>query len=202
MGASEYQSSGDSVTKGFEGDTNIAIAPGLSIYLNGTAGADHYVSQSIASGARTYINPNYQAWVANAPANTETYGITYQRHGMDFGFFTKRIGPMWNDGKTTAPLAYNDGTTGNVSITTNQYIPIAAFDVANLFLNYTVRNQSRFDNTKLRLSFNNLLNAQNITSVTAANTTTTFTPSSLDTLGLLPGRSITLTVIFGYGRER
>ena len=202
VGASEYQSSGDSVTKGFEGDTNLALTHGLSIYLNGTVGADRYVSQNIASGARTYINPNYQAWVANTPANTETYGITYQRHNVDFGFFTKRIGPMWNDGKTTVPLTYSDNTTTSTSITANQYIPIAAFDVANLFLNYTVQNQSRFDNTKLRLSLNNLLNAQNITSVTANNTTATFTPSSLDTLGLLPGRSITLTVILGYGRER
>ncbi len=207
VGSNEYQSSGDSVTKGFEGDTNIAIAKGLSIYLNGTVGSDHFVSQTILNPSagqlnRTYTNPNYQAWVANTPANTETYGITYQNRNMDFGFFTKRIGPMWNDGKTTAPLAYSDGTTANLSITKNQYIPIDSFDVANLFLNYTIRNQSRFDNTKVRLSINNLLNAQNITSVTAANTTAAFTPSTADTLGLLPGRSITVTFIFGYGRER
>ena len=188
VGAQEYQSSGDSGTKGFEGDTNIALLPGLSIYLNGTVGADRYLSSTIAQGAKTYNNPNNGLWVANTPANTETYGITYQRKGMDFGFFTKRIGPMWNDNKATVPLAYTDGTSANTSITANQVIPIDPFDVSNLFFNYTVRNNSRLDNTKIRLSFNNLFDARNITSVTAANTGTTFTPAGGDTLGLLPAR--------------
>lgn len=200
FGSNEYQSSGDSVTQGFEGDTNIAIAPGLSIYLNGTVGADHYVSEKINASGVSNPNPNYQNWVANAPANTETYGITYQRHNLDLGFFTKRIGPMWSDGKVTLAAT---STTAAQSYTRNQFIPIDPFDVANLFLNYTVHNQSRFDNTKVRLSINNLLNAQNITSVTAPTSKTLlYAPSSTDTLGLLAGRSITLTVIFGYGRER
>ena len=203
VGASEYQSSGDSGTKGFEGDTNIVLAPGLSIYLNGTVGADRYLSQTIAQGAKTYNNPNYNQWVANTPANTETYGITYQRYNFDLGFFTKRIGPMWNDNKATVPLVYTNGTTASTSITANQVIPIDPFDVSNLYFNYTLRNSSsRFDNTKFRLSFNNLLDARNITSVTAANTGTTFTPAAGDTLGLLPGRSITMSVVFGVGKGR
>lgn len=199
VGASEFQSSGDSVTKGFEGDTNIAILPGLSIYLNGTVGFDRYVSQTISQGAKTYFNPNVGNLVANAPANTETYGITYQRHGFDAGFFTKRIGPMWNDSKATVPLSYTDGTTVNTSITANQVIPIDPFDVANLFLNYTISGRSRFANTKLRLSINNLLDAHNIIGVTAANAGTTFTPANGDTLGLLAGRSVTMSVQFGLG---
>ena len=202
VGAQEFQSSGDSGTKGFEGDTNIVLVRGLSIYLNGTVGADRYISQTISQGTNTYTNPNNGLWVANTPANTETYGLTYQRQNMDFGFFTKRIGPMWNDNKATVPLAYSNGTSVNTSITANQVIPIDPFDVSNLYFNYTIRNNSRFDNTKVRLSFNNLLDARNITSVTAANTGTTFTPASGDTLGLLPGRSITLTVVFGYGKGR
>lgn len=202
VGAQEYQSSGDSGTKGFEGDTNIVIAPGLSIYLNGTVGANRYLSDTISQGAKVYVNPNKGFWGANTPANTETYGITYQRHNVDAGFFTKRIGPMWNDNKATVPLHYTDGTTVSTSITANQVIPIDPFDISNLYLNYTVRGDSRFNNTKVRLSFNNLFDARNITSLTAANAGTTFTPASGDTLGLLPGRSLTLTVVFGYGRER
>lgn len=202
VGAQEYQSSGDSATKGFEGDTNVAILPGLSVYANGTVGADHYVSQSIAQGARTYNNPNYGKLVANTPGNTETLGLTYQRHGFDLGFFNKRIGAMWNDSKATVPLAFSDGTTTNTSITANQVIPIAPFNVTNLFLNYTVRASSRFDNTKLRLSFNNLLDTRNIIGVTAANTGTVFTPAAGDTLGLLAGRSVTMSVAIGFGKGR
>ena len=202
VGASEYQSSGDSGTKGFEGDTNIALLPGLSMYLNGTVGADRYLSSTIAQGARTYTNPNYNHLVANTPSNTETYGITYQRHNFDLGFFTKRIGPTWNDNKATVPLIYTDGSTASTSITANQVIPIDPFDVSNLYLNYTVRGTSHFDNTKLRLSINNLLNAQNIIGVTAVNAGTVFTPAGGDALGLLPGRSITMSVQFGYGRGR
>ena len=121
---------------------------------------------------------------------------------LDLGFFTKRIGPMWNDNKATVPLSYTDGSKVNASITANQVIPIDPFDVANLYFNYTVRGGSRFDNTKVRLSLNNLLDARNITSVTAANAGTTFTPGSGDTLGLLAGRSVTLSVVFGYGKGR
>ena len=202
VGASEYQASGDSGTKGFEGETNIVLAPGLSIYLNGTTGADRYLSQTLSQGSKLFTNPNHGLWVANTPSNTETYGLTYQRHGFDLAFFNKRVGPYWNDNKATVPLTYSDGTTVNTSITANQVIPIDPFNVTNLFLNYTIRSTSRFDNTKLRLSVNNLLDTRNITAVTAANSGTTFTPAGADTLGLLPGRSFTVSIQLGYGKGR
>lgn len=202
VGAQEYQTSGDAATKGFEADSNISLTHGFSVYLNGTVGADRYVSQTITQGAKTYANPNYKLMVANAPSNTETYALTYQRKNVDVGFLTKRIGTMWNDNKATVPLAYTDGTTAATSITASNVIPIDPFDVSNLFFNYTVRGGSRFDNTKVRLSFNNLLDARNITAVTAANAGTTFTPAAGDSLGLLAGRSITLSVVFGAGSKR
>ncbi len=192
-----YTSSGDSVTKGFEGETNFYLTHGLSLYANGTAGAAHYVSQTLTSStsttSTTATNPNYGAWVANAPANTEALGLTYQRGALDAGFFHKRVGPMWNDG------TFASGTTAN------QYIPINPFNIDNLFFNYTIRSSSHLDGTKLRFTVNNLLNTQNTTSLTSGTTAVAgvpFAPSAADTLGLTPGRSFTMTVTFGYAPGR
>ena len=184
--ATQYTQSGDSVTKGFEGETNIYLTHGVSLYANGTAGTARYVTQTLNGVALG----NYNEWVANTPANTEALGLTYQQKAFDFGFFHKRIGPMWND---------NTSSTG---ATLNQVIPIAPFDVDNVFLNYTIRSGSHLDGTKLRFTVNNLLNAENTTSVTAANTGQVFVPASGDTLGLLPGRSFSMTVTFGYSPKR
>jgi iron complex outermembrane receptor protein len=188
-----YTSSGDSVTKGFEGETNVYLTHGMSLYANGTAGTARYVSQTLTSStsttSTTAANPNYGAWVAN----TEAIGLTYQRKGYDMGFFHKRVGPMWNDG------TFANG--GNA----NQYIPIAPFNIDNLFLNYTIRSNSHLDGTKLRFSVNNLLNTENITSLTSGTTAVAgvpYAPSTGDTLGLTPGRSFTMTVIFGYSPKR
>jgi iron complex outermembrane receptor protein len=98
---------------------------------------------------------------------------------------------------------------------------IAPFDLANLFLNYTIRSGGRFDQTKLRLSFNNIFNSSNITGDTIAGTSltetiaangTTYTnpfvtngPTPLnggDNVTVLPARSISLSVIFGISPKR
>jgi iron complex outermembrane receptor protein len=206
-GANEYQSSGNSTTKGFEGETNVSLTHGLAVYLNGTVGAAHYTSQSILTGTsagnKYYINPNNGAWVANTPANTETWGLTYAAHGFDFGWLTKRIGPMWNDNKATVVLKYTDGTvSGSTSITANQIIPVSPFTLSNMFFNYNVHQIPHFGESKLRLSVNNLFNAQGITGLTAATAGTTFTPAAGDTLTLLPGRSITASFQLGFTRNR
>lgn len=173
----QFYSSGDSVTQGFEGETNLALLRGLNFYANGTYGVAKYVSQTI-NGA---VNVNYQKWVANTPANTEAFGLTYSRKDIDFGIFDKRVGPMWNDNGTF-----------------NQVIPIAPFSTTNLFLNYTVRSNSHLNGTKLRFGVNNLFDVRNIVSVNPASKGATFTPSGTDTLGLTPGRSVSMTVYFGY----
>ena len=79
--------------------------------------------------------------------------------------------------------------------------------MSNLFLNYTVRNGSRFDNSKIKLSFNNLFDNHNVADIAANNTVAAdnvlYTPSSLDELELLPGRSIMINVQFGFSpKER
>jgi iron complex outermembrane receptor protein len=129
---------------------------------------------------------NKGLWVANTPANTQAIGLTYQHKYFDVGFFHKRVGDMWND---------NTAVNG---ATVNQVIPIEPFNVTNLFFNYTLKNGSRFDQTKFRLSVNNLLDNHNITSLTQAIKGTTFAPGPNDTLGLLPARSISMTVTFGF----
>jgi iron complex outermembrane receptor protein len=180
-GETYYVQSGDSVSKGFEGETNLYLVHGLSLYVNGTVGTARYVSQSI-NGT---VLANYQRWVANTPANTQAYGLTYQQKYLDMGFFNKRVGPMWND-----------------SGSFNQVVPIDPFNVSNLYFNYTVRNGSRFDQTKFRLSFNNLFNQLNTTGVTPATAAQTWTPTSTDVLALLPGRSVTMSITFGINPKR
>ena len=177
QGGTQFYSSGDSVTQGFEGETNIALVRGLNFYANGTYGIAKYVSQTVNNA----VNINYGKWVANTPANTEAFGMTYSRKDLDFGIFDKRVGPMWND---------------NGSF--NQVIPIDPFSTTNLFLKYTVRGDSHLNGTKVRFGLNNMFDVRNIVSVNPATKAATFTPSGTDTLGLTPGRSISLTVYFGY----
>jgi iron complex outermembrane receptor protein len=175
--ATQYTASGDSVSKGFESEANVYITRGLSVYANATVGTARFVTDGL---------PNKGLWVSNTPSNTEALGLTYQHKYFDVGFFNKRVGPMWND-----------NTAANGS-TLNQVIPIQAFNVTNLFFNFTLKNSTHFDQTKFRLSFNNLFDQHNITSVTQVAKGPAYIPGPGDTLGLLPGRSVTLTVSFGY----
>ena len=92
--------------------------------------------------------------------------------------------------------------TATTSYTANSIIPIDPFNVTNAFLNYTVRNGSRLDQTKLRLSFNNLFDTRQIVGITQGGKGAVFAPSPNDSLTLLPGRSIMLSVTFGYAPGR
>jgi iron complex outermembrane receptor protein len=92
--------------------------------------------------------------------------------------------------------------------------------VVNTFVNYTVRNGSHFDQTKIRLSANNLTNSHNLTNVSLTGplntqtipgtsftdpftTTVPTAPAGGDNLGFLPGRSFTISVTFGFApKER
>jgi iron complex outermembrane receptor protein len=75
-----------------------------------------------------------------------------------------------------------------------------------MFLNYTLRNGSKFDQSKVKLSFNNLFNNNNIAGVTAANTGTAAAPfvaNGMDMLMTVPGRSVMVTFQFGFApKER
>ena len=183
--ATIYQQGGDSVSKGFEAEANMYLGHGVSFYGNGTAGSAHYVSQTINGTT----NPNYNLWVANTPSNTESFGVTYQQKYFDVGMFNKRVGPQWNDIK---------GTAGTV----NQGIAIDPFNITNFYVNYTIRNGSHFDQTKVKLSFNNLFNTDQIVGIGQAAKANVYTPGPNDTLTLTPPRSVTLTVTLGWSPKR
>ncbi len=130
-------------------------------------------------------------FVADTPANTEGFGLTYQTRNLNFGFFEKRIGEEWNDNG-----AFH-----------NQYLS-APYNIDNLFLNYTVRNNSILDRTHVALAVNNLLDTRNVVQISsfgnkpvAVAGSTYFANTALsggDLLVQTPGRSVTLTFTFGY----
>ena len=194
-----------STTQGVEFESNLVVARGLNVYLNGTA-ANAYYHGSLNAG--TVDAPYFEQapgglWVANTPTDTEMQGITYQKHGMDLGFFNKRVGEMRVD----------NGAYHNQAI-------IDPFSTDNAYINYTVRNHSIFDQTKIQLSGNNLLNQHNLTSValTGAVPTETIPGTTLtdlfnttgptpiaggDNVSFMSGRSFSVSVTFGFApRER
>jgi iron complex outermembrane receptor protein len=179
------------------------LAPGVSLYLNGTA-ANAYYSGKLNAG--TQAAPYYEhapsgLWVAQTPSDTELEGLTYQRSGFDLGFFNKRIGYERLDNGQY----HNQGT-------------IPPFSTVNAYFNYTIRNRNIFDQTKIRLSGTNLLDAHNIQSDTFAGAplTTTIPGTTLtdqfvttgatpingaDTPSLMGGRSFNVSVTFGFAPE-
>ena len=123
-------------------ETNVAITRGLSAYANGTVGQAQDTGAGVPSGL----------WVANTPAFTQGSGLTYQQRNLDLGVFQKCVGPMRSDNKTF-----------------HNQVPIQPFNSVNLFMNYTVRNNTWFDQTKIALSFNNLFNEQDVIGVSPGN---------------------------------
>jgi iron complex outermembrane receptor protein len=145
--------------------------------------------------------------VQQTPSDTETEGLTYQRKAWDTGIFNKRIGTFYIDNGNLTGYTFH-----------NQYT-IEPFGVTNAFINYTMRTGGRFDQTKFRLSFNNVFNSSQVNGITlsasptpqaiSANGTTYNNPflastaiSGQDNISINPGRSIMLTVTFGYNPGR
>ncbi len=169
-----YVLTGPSNTKGVEAESSVFFGGGVSLYLNATLGAAKYANTGL--------------WVANAPKDTETMGLTWQRKNWDVGFLNKRIGRLYND-------------NGSV----NQAIPIDPFSVSNVFMNYTIKHASFLRGSKLGLAVNNLLDNHNIVGISpaaAATAAAPFTPSNGDLLTLLPGRSFMVSLTFGYAPKR
>ena len=194
-----------SVSKGLEFETTAVLAHGLNLYLNATA-ANAYYAGSLNAG--TQAAPYYQQappglWVASTPTDTEQQGLTYQNHGLDLGIFNHRIGEERVD----------NGQYHNQAI-------IPTFSTLNTYVNFTVRNRSIFDGTKIRVDATNLLDSHNIQSLSLAGAAPTVTiPGTTltdqfntngatpingqDTPGPMAGRSFAVTVTFGLApRER
>jgi iron complex outermembrane recepter protein len=202
-----------SITEGIEGESNLYFGNGLSLYLNATYGKAYYKgtlaavpspSDPAAAPVLNVSAPSGQN-VQMTPSDTETEGLTYQHKAFDFGIFNKRVGTFFIDNG-----AFHNQDT------------IDPFSLTNLFFNYTIRTGGKFDQTKIQLSFNNLFNSHSITgdvitgtanvatlTQTVNNVTYTYsdpfatlgpTPiNGQDNISILPGRSIMLSVIFGFG---
>ncbi|MGA2897869.1 MAG: TonB-dependent receptor [Acidobacteriaceae bacterium] len=216
-GEPDYFAQPSSISKGFEGQTNLYMGHGLSAYLNATWEKAQYTGFQIIypTGATNNANPYYLAtpsglWVQQTPSDTYAEGVTYLHDGWDVGIFNKHVGQFYQD----------------VSGYHNEVV-INPFDMTNTYINYTVRSGSRFDQTKIRLSVNNLFNLHDATGITSAGsvTGTTFTGTSTagnsesytnpfvatvaqaplsgaDTISIFAGRSIVLSVTFGLSPKR
>jgi iron complex outermembrane receptor protein len=207
-----YYPTPPALTQGVEAESNIALGHGLSLYLNAsyddakyTGSAITYCTSSATGCTSTTPTINIPTpgglWVANTPSDVFTEGLTYQHSAWDAGIFNKTVGTERLDNG-----AYHNEVT------------LSPFTLTNLFLNYTLRGNTRFNNTKLRLSFNNIFDEHNITGDTMAtgitantiaangtsysdpfNSNLTQTPAAgADAISILPGRSIMFSVIFGF----
>ena len=74
---------------------------------------------------------------------------------------------------------------------------IDPFSITNLFVNYTLGGISIFRSSRIQLGVNNLFDQHRILGVSPA-TTKTSQPLPGDLLNLEPGRSVALTITFGY----
>jgi iron complex outermembrane receptor protein len=171
-GESFFYQTGPSNTKGVEAESNILLPAGFSLYLNGTMGSAKY------QGGPNYSNGGL--WIASTPKNTEAIGLTYRFKNWDVGIFNKRVGTMYNDNGTI-----------------NQAVTIDPFNVTNLFFNYTIKGDSYLRGTKIRFGVNNLFDQRNVVGVAPASTKSN-APAPGDILTLLPARSVSVTMTFGY----
>jgi len=210
-GFTYYYANPNSNTVGFEAEGNYALTNDLSFNANGTLGVAKYEASAgspavlDASGntITPAVGPTATAWVALAPHDTESLGMTYrQRSGLDFGVFGKRIGSRWND-------------IGSY----HQNVPLDPFWMSNLFLNYNVRGHSIFDGSKIKLSIDNLFDDHSIVANSAANDGTTLTsttknpalvvsqnqqlysPSWADSIEKQAGRAIMISFQIGLTRH-
>jgi iron complex outermembrane receptor protein len=202
-----------SISKGLEGQSNIYVGHGLSAYLNATIERAYYtgfatIYPSSGSTANKYplnVGAPSGLWVQQTPSDTEAEGVSYLHGGWDVGLFNKRVGQFYLDDS-----GYHNQTV------------ISPFDTTNTYLNYTLRSGTRFDQTKIRLSVNNLLNLHSVTGVTQATSATgpsftsggqTYTDpfnatspaapiNGADNVSIFSGRSIVLSVTVGLSPKR
>jgi len=197
----------NSDTNGFEAEGNVAVTRSLSFNANGTFGAAKYetsygspaVTDSNGNIVNPAVGPSAAAWVASAPHDTESVGMTYQAKGLDFGIFGKRVGSRWADIKTF-----------------HQVIPEDPFWMNNLFVNYNIHSRSIFDGSKVKLSIDNLFDDHSIVAIGAANDASLYrgvtgtkvtqnqqrySPSWNDSIEKQAGRAIMITVQIGLTRH-
>jgi iron complex outermembrane receptor protein len=180
----EYYLGPDSLTQGFESEASVALGYGFNVYANGTVGKATYRGTGVPSGLNVTDTPSY----------TQDLAVTYQHHAWDLGVIEKRIGHYYDD----------NGTYHN-------QVSIAPYNNVNLFANYTIRNHSFFDQSKISFSVNNLFNSENITDVYPGTNPVpvngsayfaTTTPNPIDQMNMTAGRSFMVSFKLGVFPNR
>ncbi len=210
-GFTYYYANPNSNTDGFEAEGNVAVTHSLGFNANGTFGIAKYEAAA-AKAATTdsggnIINPAVpatpEAWVASAPHDTESMGMTYRERGFDFGIFGKRIGSRWAD-------------ISNY----HQTVPEDPFWMSNVFVNYSIHGNTMFAGSKIKFSINNIFDDHSNVAISAANDGTTlatpytttssnivsqslqlYSPSWADTLQKQAGRAFMVTFQFGLTKR-
>jgi iron complex outermembrane recepter protein len=165
-GDTVYFLTADSTTQGVEAESTILVGGGFAVYLNATVGSAKY-------------NDTKQ-WVQNAPSDTETIGVTYNKASWNMGLFSKRVGLMYNDNGAA-----------------HQAVAIDPFDITNVFVNYTVGGSSILANSRIRFAVNNLTDSHALTGITPASTASNV-PAAGDILTLMGGRSVSISLQIGF----
>jgi iron complex outermembrane receptor protein len=165
-GETIYFLTSDSTTQGVEAESTILVGGGFAVYLNATKGTAKYNDTKL--------------WVQNAPNDTETIGVTFNRGSWNMGLFSKRVGRMYNDNGAA-----------------HQAVPIDPFDLTNVFVNYQLGGASKLSNTRIRFAVNNLTDNHAITAVTPASASSNL-PAPGDILTLMGGRSVSVSLTLGF----
>jgi len=168
FGNAIYFLNGSEISQGLETEGTYVVGSGFSLYGNYTYGTTKY---------------DTGMWVAGAPKDTETLGVSWADHGWDTGAFVKRVG-----------LTYGDNGA------THQAFTISPVIVTNLFANYVIKNPMKYTKqAKIQFAINNLFNQSSITAIKAgSSTSSSAAPSQSDVLTLLPARSMSVTLTLDF----
>jgi iron complex outermembrane receptor protein len=160
----------------------VSVAKGIELESNLNIGHGLNLYVNATKGSAVYADT--KLWVDSAPQDTETFSPSYQRGSWDAGLFVKRVSRLYQD---------------NGAIHQAVYIPPVT--MTNLFINYTLKNKSTFERSKVRFSVNNLFDKHNITAIKPF-VKGAFVPNDNDIINVLAGRSVSLTFTVGLTPSR
>jgi iron complex outermembrane receptor protein len=98
----------------------------------------------------------------NTPKNVESVAFLWRHKNWDIGLTEKRVGTLYND---NGSLTYLIGGI-KIPYPVDQAITINPFNMLNVYVNYTIKNQSWLRGSKLGLAVNNLADSHNVVGVT------------------------------------
>src|ERR1035437_9828068 len=108
------------------------------------------------------ISPMAASGWTNTPKNVESVAFLWRHKNWDIGLTEKRVGTLYND---NGSLTYLIGGI-KIPYPVDQAITINPFNMLNVYVNYTIKNQSWLRGSKLGLAVNNLADSHNVVGVT------------------------------------